>query len=325
MSSNIQKEPLKCPKCKKDLNSQNHALLNKVGIYNGSGSDLGWNIIKKVYKKDHFYEHPFFYLSDLESKDKNIVSKTMLDVKLNNITNRYGIEAHHLICSANFKDRRIQKYVYLLGYNINHFKNGVLLPKIMKVACSFNVPLHKGSHNATFVLNNDDKNELIVSVTDKEQELTDVNYVNSTRKMLVNVIRRVKFENLCNINKLREEAKKFINNMDQASQKIFKLLRSFQWTLTSDGFDYQKGRCGCLDSNSLPKKRYKRNYLFKINPELNMTIRENETKLYNNNNKLKEIYKYDCKHKKYKNPLSVNTKFFKERDEKYIMPLKEIE
>ncbi len=322
--SNNEKEPLKCPKCQKKLDEE-HAKLKKVGIYVGNGGDLGWHIIKKVYNKEHFYEHPFFYLSGLESEKEDIVINAIAAAKTKFNTRRCGIEAHHLICSAHFKDRRIQKYIYLLGYNVNHYKNGVLLPTLMKVACSFKVPLHKGGHDVAFVLNTEGKEDIVVSVVDKAQELKDANYAESTKKMLFKVIRDIKRKNLCNIETLRKEAKRFINDMDKASQKVYRLIRTFQWTLTSDGFDYQKGRFGCLDSNKLPEKRKKLNSKFNFNLDMSKNVQEIQGDFYNNKEKLREVYgAYTCKHKKYKNPLA-KTKPFIERGGVFINPLEKVE
>lgn len=49
---------------------------------------------------------------------------------------------------------------------------------------------------------------------------------------------------------------KIKKNLDAVSKKIFGYVKSFQWTLTADGRDYQT-KVGCLNCDSIPNKRYK--------------------------------------------------------------------
>ncbi|MCP4474226.1 MAG: hypothetical protein GY821_06610, partial [Gammaproteobacteria bacterium] len=107
----IEKE--KCPYCKKD----EHALVDKWGSNNGVGQTLRKNIIKNVEDHDWYTE-----------------------------TN--SLQAHHLICSESMDDDDWYQYCMDFGYDINHKKNGVMLPYLMALACQLHVPVHRSNHSA---------------------------------------------------------------------------------------------------------------------------------------------------------------------------------
>ena len=261
MNSNIEKEPLKCPKCGHSLNDDKHKCDEiPPGKYNGDGDDLGNHIIKRLNGENKFYggkfeNHPFYYPDPSKIGSKN---------------NRNGIEAHHLITNASLKkSQKYQALVYMLGYNINHRNNGVLLPSIMEVACTFGVPLHRSHHKTTFVnirnTNNDSnlnrQNNIKVKIKPifpiyiKDDEIFKMNYENKVKMMVAKVCERVMLEEICD-GKIRPEiARKFIYAMDSLSEVIFKKIRNFQWTITSDGLNYSSGNIGCCGFDSIPDQR----------------------------------------------------------------------
>ncbi|QYN48762.1 hypothetical protein GYM73_03805 [Apibacter sp. ESL0432] len=269
MSSNKLKEPLNCPKCGHSLDDDNHKRdIIPPGVFKGNGVDLGNHIIKRTNGKNKFYggkfeNHPFYYPDPTKKKSKK---------------NRNGMEAHHLITTDSLsKNERYQGLVYMLGYNINHRNNGVLLPSIMEVACTFGVPLHKGGHEATFIISreknpNDKIDEKLIKkeiiplfpVFNPEDELVKLNYEKHVKDLVNKVCEKYMIKLVCGENEdnkpkvennFIETSKKFIITMDRFSMFIFRKVRDFKWTITSDGFSYSKGNIGCCGFDRLPKKK----------------------------------------------------------------------
>lgn len=261
------KDPLKCPKCGKEIkdNDEYHKVGRvKRGVWLGNGVDLGNNVVKEHYDSS-FNKHPF-YLEDDSNKDKN---------------NRNGIEAHHLVSSASFKqDDKYKRLALYLGYNINHWKNGLLLPNTMHVACHFGVPLHKGGHGSTFIKKESERDidslagmtdriseflgtvsedgDVVFPVFDKANELTALKYESHLNALVASVCKQfLKKPKFCKSKIIEKEkiAEDFVNAIDNLSQSIFRELNSFNWTLTSDGFDYAPGRIGCCNKKYLYEKR----------------------------------------------------------------------
>ena len=339
MSSNKLKEPLNCPKCGHSLDDDDHKCEEiPPGDYTGNGKKLGLNIINKAYN-GKFYEHPFFYRADLElinlsvpkdlEKIKNIKDKldSSIDTSNNKENPRDGIEAHHLIPNATVKNIQFYKeIIYTLGYSINHNKNGVLLPNKMRVACSYRVPLHKGEHGACLVLKeNTSFQEMIFPVYEPKQEIVELTYVSEVNKIVNKIMSYVNLNYICNNKTRKKEAVQFINRMDKISEVIFKRIKDFKWSITSDGFDYKEGEIGCYDSNKIPDKRRKLTRKFNLNKSLGIgsekvSVLNFQARLYNNKeilNKIKSSSK--CEHKIYRNPLK-KFEYYIERDPKFLTP-----
>lgn len=329
----IDKELLKCPKCGKSLNDDKHKY-EKIppGEYTGNGNKLGLNIIKKAYN-GKFYEHPFFYRADLELINLSVpidLEKIKIikdELKKNKNNPRSGIEAHHIIPNATVKNNQLYKeIIHTLGYSINHNKNGVLLPDIMKVACSFRVPLHNSHHGAGLVLKkNTSFQEMIFPVYEPKQELVELTYVSKVNKSVAKIMSYVDLEDICCINEKNKIAIKFINRMDKISEVIFKRIKDFKWTITADGFDYKEDGIGCYDTNRIPDKKKKLTQKFNLNKNLGIgpkgaSVLNFQARLYNNKeilNKIKSSFK--CEHKIYSNPLK-KFEYYIERDPKFLTP-----
>lgn len=334
--STNKKEPLKCPACGGDINDEKHGELPiGAGDYEGNSLKLGNKIINKVYN-GKFYEHPFFYTADLNmlnlsnSKDlkKAESLKSELDLLINSSEKknpRGGIQAHHLLSSNSVNKSNIfRKIIYFLGYDINHNKNGVLLTSIMKVACSFREALHRGNHDSALVINDNSRlEEMVFPVFESLDELRKLTYTSNVNKVIDRIISLIDIteDNFCNLNSRKKQAEKFINDMDEASENIFQKIYHFQWTLTSDGFDYQDKAVGCFDCNTLrdKRKKFKTEYNLKFNSK--KTVIERQAILYNNKEKLNDILSYKCTHKIYKNPLK-KFEHFRERLSCNLIPFK---
>ena len=258
----IEKEPLKCPLCGKSLDDAEHKCDEiPPGVFIGDGGKLGNHILKRLNGENKFYggkfeNHPFYYPDPSKIGSKN---------------NRNGIEAHHLITNASLKkSQKYQALVYMLGYNINHRNNGVLLPSIMEVACTFGVPLHESNHGATFIIdrkkdpNAKDNEHLnkkkiipLFPVYNQEDELAKLNYekrINKLMKGLCEII--LKNDKICKKKDERiKTSKRFINALDKSSKIIFSKIKNFEWTITSDGFTYSPGNIGCCGFNNQEDKR----------------------------------------------------------------------
>lgn len=247
-------QKLKCPKCGGDMNDDDHGELSiGPGCYVGKSTDLGDYIINKVYGWGSKYnKHPFFYSPDLDSLclNPNFASEIKDKIKNEALKNNTQgkIEAHHLICSETVNKDMYQKVIYFLGYNINHHKNGVLLPGVLKVACSHKVPLHKSNHDSTFVIDNISRTKKSdFPYFDAEQELSDINYVQKVRDFIKPTFDKAIIDFKCNKQERKEQAEKLINSLDERSQLIFKKIEKFKWTITPDGFDYHPNGWGCLN------------------------------------------------------------------------------
>lgn len=262
MNSNNLKEPLNCPLCGHSLNDNKHKCDEiPPGDFNGDGGKLGNHIIKRLNGENKFYggkfkNHPFYYPDP---------------TKLYNEEYRGGMQAHHLVTNASLKKRqKYQALVYMLGYNINHRNNGVLLPSIMEVACTFGVPLHKGNHKGTFIINrqknpNSKNNEHLnkkkiiplFPVYNQEDELAKLNYekrINKSMKGVCEII--LKKKKICkDINERINTSRRFIKALDKSSMIIFSKIKNFEWTITSDGFTYSPGNIGCCGFNNQEDKR----------------------------------------------------------------------
>ncbi|MWP49043.1 MULTISPECIES: AHH domain-containing protein [unclassified Gilliamella] len=295
------KDPLTCPVCNKEFTAKSKTHKRgriQEGYPVGHGPTLGGNVVNLHYHKT-FKKHPFYLESEKTNKyDKN---------------ERNGVEAHHLVTSASMAQKlKYQHLALFLGYNINHSKNGVLLPTTMKVACHFGVPLHRGGHGVTFIKKEENrdidtlqgmtekldewskkfnqKEDIIFSSYDIANELTILTYEDHVNTLVADICKSyIEEQDLCKKDKDEMEslAENFINALDDLSQSLFRELILFNWTLTSDGFDYKSGGIGCCGQKNLPDKRA---FFKQADPSLkSMNVRELMSAIYSNSQKADEI------------------------------------
>lgn len=149
--------------------------------------------------------------------------------------NGTNLQAHHLVCSEalNDDDGMWALICFLTGYNINCYKNGVFLPSLLELACLGKVPLHKGGHAAGF------------GGVDR-YSITVVNEVNAIKNEYSET-------NIC---QNKEKLKNVVTKLNQKSESIFNKIKSFAWTITWDGFDYQDiSLIGCSNQTSIQDKQ----------------------------------------------------------------------
>ena len=187
----IKKE--KCPYCKKD----EHQFADKWGNNNGNGQALRNNIIENI-DSHHWY------------------------------TKANALQAHHLICSEAMDDDDWSKYCMDFGYNINHKKNGVMLPYFMELACQLHVPVHRSNHSAG--------------------QAEGMPYPKKIEFDLKAFSKDVKSGNYC------DNPKALVEDLNEYSEFILGEIDSFRWTITADGQDYKAGNNGCAGVTSITNK-----------------------------------------------------------------------
>ena len=148
--------------------------------------------------------------------------------------NRRSIEAHHIIVSETMNNPDLTEMCENFGYNINHHKNGVMLPYYMDLACHLGVALHRGGHDAG-------------------QGDPNLSYPRSVKKKVKALNEVVADGGACNVNNVQKEFKKEINKI---SDDIFKKIKNFEWTITGDGFDYdiRESKVGCGNQQNINDK-----------------------------------------------------------------------
>jgi len=251
ISTNKPKE-VKCPEpnCNKDLRHGSHTLdgTNKRG-------DITGNLIAALKKYDGSISktnHIFFRKRKTSIAD---AIRAFCSVKeINADIDLYlqvpdPIQGHHLITIGAVDDDGKEdgewfKLFYRYGYDINCAQNGVLLPGDMLVACHFAVPLHKGGHGATALLEGD-KYQFAIKKT----------YVTEVIRTIQSVKKNYETTECKKIP--AEKIKKFHNEMLEKSNIIFDEVKEFNWLITSDGMHYKGGNnIGCYkDCRTLTRKR----------------------------------------------------------------------
>ena len=216
-----EKDKKKCKTCKKDYNAK-CPLCNskraKKGDVIGDSTALEENIFE--YRKIKLEQHPWYY-----------------EGKLKNGKSRRSIEAHHLITSEILKNNKdTANTCDKFGYNINHFKNGVMLPYYMDLACLLAVPLHRGGHSAGTA----GRKKYPQSIKEKVEAITEL----------------AELGDFCK-SKIKSPSNIFIKKMDNLSSTIFKKIKNFDWTITSDGINYKKGNSGCGNAKNIGERKGK--------------------------------------------------------------------
>ena len=215
-----EKEKKKCTVCLKAYNAKcpnANPKVNYPSETEGSGSALTKQILAN---RDNDYlkieEHPWYFQRKQGSK------------------NRRSIEAHHIIVSETMTNPDLKEMCEDFGYNINSHKNGVMLPYYMDLACHLGVALHRGGHDAG-------------------QGDPNLSYPRSVKRKVEALGEGVDSGELC---KKDNPSKEFKSKMDKISDDIFKKIKNFEWTITSDGFDYdiRKSKIGCGNQQNINDK-----------------------------------------------------------------------
>lgn len=150
------------------------------------------------------------------------------------------LQAHHLICSEAMSDKQGKwaEICFLTGYNINCYKNGVFLPSELEQACGARVPVHISKHSGGFGGG------------------TAIRYPAAVKSEIAPILNKARRLKACQD---ETKLKDIVDELNVASKNIFGKIKSFMWTITSDGFDYQEGNpIGCGNQNSIPAKKNKK-------------------------------------------------------------------
>ena len=244
-------EKLKCPNCGKE-----HDYVDTIragsGDYKGCSKELTRQTLLVKYGFKDAQLHPFatYWTWGRVKKSGKIVKKAIPHPQ--NIQARYkhaAAQAHHLICSESMQDpdknttSEWAPFCEIFGYDINHPNNNVFLPACPQVACQLGIPLHLGGHAATYAVmlekadtyyNNNSAfdGEMIVA---KLQVNGYINYVEAVIKLIKPILNQFKKK------KCEKYKKDPCESLDNKSDKIWKHVKKFEWTLTFDGLNYMPG------------------------------------------------------------------------------------
>ncbi|WP_419812394.1 AHH domain-containing protein [Bacterioplanoides sp.] len=216
-----EQEKKKCDFCDKPYNAKcpmANPKMNYPSDTKGSGSELTQSIIANPnndYSK--IEDHPWYF----QRKQGSV--------------NRRSLEAHHLIISESMKNPDLKEVCDQFGYNINHHKNGVLLPYYMDLACHLGVPLHRGSHK---------KGQSDIVDPRGTDEDVYLNYPRAVKEQVDSLLKTVKRGKSCQVS--GNPRKDFLNKVSKISLKVFNKIKKYEWSISADGFDYQKNsKVGC--------------------------------------------------------------------------------
>ncbi len=165
-----------------------------------------------------------------------IIKSSVRDINLHPLyTGEGSLAAHHLIpAQAPKNDDDLKKIFRLFNYNINCKKNGVYLTTSMKVACHLSTPVHRGSHKSG-----------------RLGEFNSASYVTEVKKLVENARESLKNAQAC-----KKKQKDAVSQFNEISEEIFENIAGFEWSITSDGFNYKEGHpIGCGNNETISKKR----------------------------------------------------------------------
>ncbi|NTX60430.1 AHH domain-containing protein [Myxococcus sp. CA051A] len=181
---------------------EGHAFATKPGWSSGSSAVLFNNILRGAEPQ----AHPWY-------------------------SGRWSIAAHHLICSEVMaEDDEWTSICWMTGYDINHRRNGVILPMVLVVACELHVPVHRGNHAGGWA---------------SEKEMP---YPDAVRELVEAYGEAALAGAYCS------DPARFIADLNDLSRDILSRLAAGAWTITSDGRDYLAGGVGCAGVHSLQSK-----------------------------------------------------------------------
>lgn len=210
--------------CKMDGCSKkgNHELPPRpIGNNNGNSQTLANNILEKCYNGVPQTLHPL----------STQFTPTAYQGRKNGGGGRTA-QAHHLICcEAMGDDEDWSKICSTFGYNIDYYKNGVILPSSLQIACDLKIPLHKGPHSDTIT------------------EIKKRNYVQGVKNKIKAIKAAALGNEYCNTeNDIVEE-------LNAKSKEIWVHVKAFTWTITFDGQDYKSLGIGCLNADNIGQKK----------------------------------------------------------------------
>ncbi len=202
-----------CEKCRKE-----HPIrVDKVGDPIGSSSTLG----RRLQRKKNLLNYSVRLYST--AKKKNYYAGSL--------------QAHHLILSSTCNNNsQFAEIMIKYGYDINHKKNGELLPGFMDLACFLRKPVHNTNHDG--------------GETVQGNCSPNLKYPTVVNRMSHAILRQYLNCELC------EYDDSLIQELNTLSNNIRTNILDFIWTISEDGWDYAPGNpIGCGNVLSLAEKR----------------------------------------------------------------------
>jgi hypothetical protein len=89
------------------------------------------------------------------------------------IYNGVTMQAHHLLSKQGIEESGLKEDLEHLGYDIDFYKNIVLLPSTLQGACHLNVQVHRGNHGSTHSEAEDDDDQHKIGYHDKVTDLVE--------------------------------------------------------------------------------------------------------------------------------------------------------
>lgn len=198
----------KCSRCGKNHYPTDNT---PIGTNIGNSGDLATAILKTHYNNIAQKAHP---LSEPGGK-------------------KHTAQAHHLITSECMeKDEEWEEICNNYGYNINHWRNGIVLPRAMRIACELKIPLHYGNHEDTYLVD------------------TWMNYVDVVKSQLKPIKAKARKKDYCD-----KPEENIIKDLNRLSKDIWKEVKKFNLKLTFDGKDYKSKQVGCKGHSVLKQKK----------------------------------------------------------------------
>ena len=176
----------KCPYCNKS-----HSFSKKPGNHVGSGTKLS----KNIFKSKKIEDHPWY-------------------------TGKRSLEAHHLVnknALSTKTDAAWADICFRFGYDINHKKNGIMLPSTKELACQLFVQRHRGKHGSV--------------------------YFEKVLKLLFPIREKIESGKYCS------NPDKLIKVLNKISGKLLDKIDRFKLLLYSDGMEYNENGNGCGGKN----------------------------------------------------------------------------
>lgn len=162
------------------------------------------------------------------------------------------LQGHHLIDCFALKEKPCwARYCRQSGYDINHRRNGVMLPSVAAFACVLGVPQHLGNHDKGWIF---DESHQQLDINEKPANFTPqvgkkrrhdqlppipLAYPTAVKRRISNVLDQAEDGKFCS------SPSRFVDEMDAASRAILGKLANFFWTLRADGINLRPGGVGC--------------------------------------------------------------------------------
>ncbi|SGZ09126.1 Putative uncharacterized protein [Moritella viscosa] len=136
-----------------------------------------------------------------------------------------SLQAHHIIpIQCMQKSINWEKIAKTIGYDINHWRNVVILPATPELACQLGVQIHSGPHSAG--------------------RYGIRNYVQGVKQRLDDILDDIMDGDLC-----EDSLSDIVILIDDESEAILRKIETFSCTISANGHYYEAGKSGCRNAS----------------------------------------------------------------------------